>query len=522
MKHLLFALGFLLASHLLAATIGKTAVGGSSSAFSANFLIANGPYTAAANGTVTSVSLYTGAAGINFYLAVYADSSGTPGALIGASAQQTSVLNNWVTASVSGSLTSGAVYWIAAIAAADLAVVYDADSTVLKYRALTYTTPPNPFGGSPSSATNGYSMYATYTPALVDYAVNDARIYFPPGGWEPNGATWKQTVCNGNNFSFVVNGACSGVFVDVDVSTLSGGGVSSGNYPKVGWIVDGVRYALTQLVSGQTAITLPAAVGSGAHTYFVYQAADKADTYDKYVTPVNCLRITGVSLSADVLGTYTPFPKVVLIAGDSIACGYYSLGVLNQILGTDAIQAFPLLLRTELSAEISVQAHSGQGYCRAAPDGTPAYFTPGDDAASAWNKYRSGVSRTWTGITEIWLILGENDEIFSSSDAAVQASVAGVLPALTSAAPSARLRVFTPLSGYKSAPIQAGALGYYFYNVGAEIRSQLLDTAGGASATLYSVDQIHPGDVGHSVAAALYLKAVSTGGLVVLSGLHLP
>src|SRR5689334_6052116 len=92
-------------------TLGYTSVGGTTHAVQTYTVAAFGPFAASANGTITSVSVYTDIA-VPMTVGVYADSSGTPGAVVAASSGGTSTAGGWTTMSVSGSLTSGSSYWV--------------------------------------------------------------------------------------------------------------------------------------------------------------------------------------------------------------------------------------------------------------------------------------------------------------------------------------------------------------------------------------------------------------------------
>src|SRR6266403_4729162 len=73
---------------------------------------------AAQNGTVTAMSVFvaspiSASPNNQFQVAIYADNSGTPGALIAQSVSQTLVADSWNTSPISAAVTAGAYYWLA-------------------------------------------------------------------------------------------------------------------------------------------------------------------------------------------------------------------------------------------------------------------------------------------------------------------------------------------------------------------------------------------------------------------------
>jgi hypothetical protein len=72
----------------------------------------------AQNGTVISMSVFvaspiSASPNNQFQVAIYADNSGTPGALIAQSASQTLVADSWNTIPISAPVTANGYYWFA-------------------------------------------------------------------------------------------------------------------------------------------------------------------------------------------------------------------------------------------------------------------------------------------------------------------------------------------------------------------------------------------------------------------------
>ena len=153
------------------ATLGKTALGGSSNVGSANFVFGFGPYTASENGTVTAFNWYdnNGGGTSTFTFGIYADSAGLPGSLLATSAATNwPGAPGWVTGAISLSISSGVSYWFGLNSDVGANYLYDAvGSEKLKYKANTYVagSMPNPFGTPDGGLTQEASVYVTYTPA---------------------------------------------------------------------------------------------------------------------------------------------------------------------------------------------------------------------------------------------------------------------------------------------------------------------------------------------------------------------
>ncbi|HEY2398537.1 MAG TPA: choice-of-anchor D domain-containing protein [Solirubrobacteraceae bacterium] len=156
-------------------TFGKTSVGGSSDSFLADRKRVS-RYSLAAAGSVTKLSIDlapTGTAGEQLLKGVlYADSSGSPGALVATSAQlafKSTSAAGWYDLVFSPSVKLAAGnYWIGMITGAASHVAgfrYDSVSAARDYNANTYTSgPSNPFGTASVDAEQA-SLYATYTPS---------------------------------------------------------------------------------------------------------------------------------------------------------------------------------------------------------------------------------------------------------------------------------------------------------------------------------------------------------------------
>ena len=143
-------------------TFGKTDVGASSRGFT-GYLEAS-RYQCGQDFTVTKILLYLsgGASGYYARTAIYSDSSGAPGSLLGESAEQEVASDGWHEFSgIDVSVSQNTYYWLAfQISTSNLAYHYDTGAANQHaYIAYTYGSFPSTFG-SPSYAAEAQSIYA--------------------------------------------------------------------------------------------------------------------------------------------------------------------------------------------------------------------------------------------------------------------------------------------------------------------------------------------------------------------------
>lgn len=144
--------------------IGWTGEGGSSIASTDQVNVFRD--TANISGSIDSLFFYTqgNTAGDSIELAIYADDSNYPGALLGKIARVLSplaVVNEWhgYPLESSVSITSGNVYWIG-YHATSTGVFYRTGNATRQRLTLAWANAlPNPFTGGGAAGTNRYSMY---------------------------------------------------------------------------------------------------------------------------------------------------------------------------------------------------------------------------------------------------------------------------------------------------------------------------------------------------------------------------
>ncbi|MFD9124963.1 Ig-like domain-containing protein [Kitasatospora sp. NPDC059571] len=154
------------------ATLGTVTVGSATDAGDSNYINTTRYVTGSSGGTVSSISVHVGtvaAAPNNQYqVAVYADASGKPGALVASSSSGTLTANAWNTLPLTAALSANTAYWLAYNTNGNSSAVnnlhYNSGGT------SGYGTGGRAFGSWPSSfgalssENVTFSIYATYTP----------------------------------------------------------------------------------------------------------------------------------------------------------------------------------------------------------------------------------------------------------------------------------------------------------------------------------------------------------------------
>ncbi len=132
-------------------------------------------FTVADGGTITAIQAYVGiwAAQDNMRCAIYADAAGSPGSKLAESSEViVTAGSQWWSAPLSYAFTAG-TYWLAMFAGPNgglFEAKYRSPGDVANqsaYKTATYPTWPDPFSKD-SFLDQVYSIYATYTPTVVD------------------------------------------------------------------------------------------------------------------------------------------------------------------------------------------------------------------------------------------------------------------------------------------------------------------------------------------------------------------
>ena len=108
-----------------------------------------------------------------YQLAIYSDSSGSPGSLIASSQSATLTGNAWNTVSISANLLANTSYWLAyntnALNSSNNNFKYDSGSAgQTVWRAQAFGSWPSTFGTPAGNSATKTSIYAAYTVGGVD------------------------------------------------------------------------------------------------------------------------------------------------------------------------------------------------------------------------------------------------------------------------------------------------------------------------------------------------------------------
>ncbi len=142
--------------------VGYTTIGSSTDSGNANYLKAM-KVTLSTSAVIQSLSMYTKTAGGKLTLAIYTDSSGTPGTLVATTASITPVAKSWNTTQTTTHPTLAAgTYWLVFETNNNTQTQsYVTSSVACKYRSFTYGTMPSSFGTATTDWKVNYSLYAT-------------------------------------------------------------------------------------------------------------------------------------------------------------------------------------------------------------------------------------------------------------------------------------------------------------------------------------------------------------------------
>lgn len=209
------------------ATFGKTNVGASSFGY-ANYLEAS-RFLCQVNGVVTKITLYLsgGASGRRARTAIYTDSNGAPGNLLGQSAEKEITTTGWHEfTGFNVPVSANTYYWLAfQINDNNLKWRYDGGATNQHaYRSYTYGPFPSSFGTPTGYSDWAQSIYATcvnYELDLevqwtnVDYMQDNAELCIYTGAL--NSENLGVDVWSGSNWVTVINSLQSNQWNNVSV-----------------------------------------------------------------------------------------------------------------------------------------------------------------------------------------------------------------------------------------------------------------------------------------------------------------
>jgi hypothetical protein len=279
---------------------------------------------------------------------------------------------------------------------------------------------------------NTNEAYATPATENNDFKVDDPAFFFSPYNWRISNGTTAESNNPGAYFKTCFTGASCTLLVDTSHQT----GLSSAEYPAVQWSIDGLAVNRSQLVAGQTTLSLASGLSSGSHTIELYLCGAWW-LADRWINPISSIRVTGLRLAeGESLSSSTIYPGRMIVYADSNGEGYESLALGVSVANQDATVAFPLLIARALECEVGVVSFAGQGYTQPGGGNVPAL-------SSAWDKYSDGSSRLSGGLfspSPDWIVSthGQND------GGSPQTTVASLLSAWRTAAPHAKIAICSP------------------------------------------------------------------------------
>lgn len=335
-----------------------------------------------------------------------------------------------------------------------------------------------------------------------EIAYNNANVFYSPSNWDDRG-TYMSTANPGAYARVAFSGTSVGV--KVDVAAMVSANLPAASYPIVRTVIDGVSFVDTQLTSAGATITR-SGLAAGAHTLDVYFLAADINNGDRWVTPVNAVRIAGFTLDAGAtVSAVSKRGKSALFFGDSIWEGYLAAGtVTTQPAGNNCLLTTVPGLAKAFDAEYGTIAFSGQGYQVAGNNGAVAF-------PSAYASHSSGRSRLVAG-----LFSPAPDYIFvqhGTNGTTTQADVQAMIANLRAAAPSARILMLVPANGKARAQITAAvaavaSAAVSLIDIGTGYAAGIAAFGGGAN--LYSLDGLHPNPLSNALVGAANARAVQS------------
>jgi len=298
-----------------------------------------------------------------------------------------------------------------------------------------------------SGSVNGITGFTYYDATDQSVAVNDTQADkgFSPYVWYKNGSTYYQTQHTSAYLKLKFTG--THLAFTQDTSHWQSGYTAG---PVFKYSIDGSTWQYPSGSSSGT-ITLANSLVYGTHTCQIYWRVMVAGgTQDLWTTPASSQRITGFILDngESFLDPGMKSAKALWFC-DSLGLGPTAGDVDTQ---ADPAANFAAGLSAALVAEYGSVAFGGQGYGSAGVSNVPQLYDGTTDSNQTWNKYFSGQSRLSAGLfspapTYIICQQSINDYIHSTSSATYIANIKGALTAWRTAAPNAKIIIFTAFQG---------------------------------------------------------------------------
>lgn len=300
-------------------------------------------------------------------------------------------------------------------------------------------------------------------PPPVIIAVNDANFFHSPYNQFVSGSTYVQS-CNLGSYHKLNVANTTSAILNLDVTPLSGAAVSAANYPILWWQVDrgadGVEWHTQQLASGMNTLSLFSGLALGSHAIFLYYDTTWIAT-DNWTTPVNVIRITGVTIDNGGSSAAPPLrPKRAIFYSDSTGNGNLNLNNAGLATSHDAYMSWVRMAAEGLNAEYGHVCFGGQGIQANGVGNVPPWWAA-TAAGRSIDNYFSGQTRLVGGLfsptpDDIVIGHGYNDGVVDTS-ADVQAAL-GALRGWSSL--TTRITWLLPPSGRNNSFITTGVTNY--------------------------------------------------------------
>lgn len=232
-----------------------------------------------------------------------------------------------------------------------------------------------------------------------------------PFNWEVSGSTYIRAINPGAYFKLNFTG--TSFAVTVDVSAMVSASVPAGQYPRLGYAVDGAALTIYQLLSSDTSVTLATGLADTTHSIICYLYS--SDAYTNRWDGTMSLKITSATVGSGKTVTTARLRQggKAIPYGDSITEGAWSLltpngpSYSNYSVGESAVASYGKRLADYFDCEYGQCAFGGQGW--------DAGFGDVPSLPNAWNLIKSGVSRDFTGVTLVTINMGTNGGVGSAS-----------------------------------------------------------------------------------------------------------
>jgi lysophospholipase L1-like esterase len=343
-----------------------------------------------------------------------------------------------------------------------------------------------------------------------------ARAPIPAAGASPY--TWRMddiAMISVNPGSYLrINFTGTSAALGVDTAALGTASTPAGQYPRVRWSIDAGAWQTAQLTSGQSSLTLGTGLAAGAHSLEVhFLAAYYAG--DRWTTPVQALRVTGLTLAAGASASApTPRAGLLIAYGDSITEGAWCDGPPTDLTTyatyQDATDSWARHVADALGCEYGIVAFGSQAW-----SGTGAGNVP--PLPDSWDLYSAGQSRLTTGLFSpapdyVLCNMGANGGLAS---AATLTTWLGDVRA--AAGTDARIVIIVPFGQNGVANITSGYNAYVAANP-SDNRVHLIDlgtvpgiTATSGDPTFRATDGLHPDPQGHALLGAMVAARTNYG-----------